>query len=61
MGLTTIVVKSFKNSNLNHLRFENVYFNHSLDFSSSSLINRSFKNCCFLRHIKYSFDRADLK
>ena len=51
---------SFRNSNLNGLRLERVIFKHSLDFSGSSLRKTTFKSCCFLRNVQYSFDSTDL-
>ena len=51
---------SFRNSNLNNLRFESVCFQHSVDLSGSSLINTTFSNCYFARHVRFSFDRTDL-
>ena len=52
---------SFRNSNLSNLRFESIYFNHSLDLSGSSLINTTFINCHFARNVPFSFNRTDLK
>ena len=51
---------SFRNSNLNNLRFENIYFSHSLDLSGSSLTNTTFRNCYFGLGVQFSFDRTDL-
>ena len=51
---------SFRNSNLNNLRFENIFFTHSLDLSGSSLTNTTFRNCYFEQGAQFSFDRTDL-
>ena len=51
---------SFRNSNLNNLRFENIFFTHSLDLSGSSLTNTTFRNCYFGQGVQFSFDRTDL-
>ena len=52
---------SFRNSNLNNLRFQNIIFKHSLDLSGSSLMKTTFQYCCFSRRGLYSFDRTDLR
>ena len=51
---------SFRNCKLNNLRFEKIKFNHSIDFSGSSLVNTAFKFCYFSSTCRYSFDRTDL-
>ena len=51
---------SFRNSNLNNLRFQNIIFKHSLDLSGSSLMNTTFQSCFFSRWGQYSFDCTDL-
>ena len=51
---------SFRNSNLNNLRFENICFSHSLDLSGSSLTNTTFRNCYLGEGVQFSFDRTDL-
>ena len=57
---TTTKALSFNNCQLNNLHFENVVFNHPIDFSGSSLINTTFKNCYFSSNSKHLFDRTDL-
>ena len=52
---------SFRNSNLNNLRFQNILFKHSLDLSGSSLMNTTFQGCYFSRCGQYSFDLTDLR
>ena len=52
---------SFRNSNLNNLRFENIIFKHSLDLSGSSLMNTTFQGCYFSRRCQYTFERTDLR
>ena len=51
---------SFKNCQLNSLHFENIMFNHPIDFSGSILFNTTFKNCYFSSSGTHSFDRTDL-
>ena len=57
----TTKVLSFRNCQLNNLYFENVVFNHPIDFSGSSLMNTTFKSCCFSSNGTHSFDRTDLR
>ena len=52
---------SFKNCQLNSLHFEHIIFNHPIDFSGSSLMNTTFKNCYFSSNGTHSFDRTDLR